>query len=47
MSGLTEMEIEYPGDQCLGRLATVNASGRPHVVPVGFLYSPDARTGAR
>ena len=39
MSGFTEKEIEYLEDQRLGRLATVNASGRPHVVPVGFRYN--------
>ncbi|MDQ3638178.1 MAG: PPOX class F420-dependent oxidoreductase [Actinomycetota bacterium] len=39
MSGFTEKEIEYLEEQRLGRLATVNASGRPHVVPVGFRYN--------
>ncbi|MFG1925017.1 PPOX class F420-dependent oxidoreductase [Cryptosporangium sp. NPDC048952] len=29
-------EIEYLGGQRLGRLATVTADGRPHVVPTGF-----------
>ncbi|CAN5575746.1 MAG: PPOX class F420-dependent oxidoreductase [Rubrobacter sp.] len=41
MSGFTEKEIEYLQDQRLGRLATVNASGRPHVVPVAFRYNPE------
>ncbi len=41
MSGFTEKEIEYLEDQRLGRLATVNASGRPHVVPVGFRYNAE------
>ncbi len=41
MSGFTEKEIEYLEDQSLGRLATVNASGRPHVVPVGFRYNAE------
>lgn len=41
MSGFTEREIEYLEDQSLGRLATVNASGRPHVVPVGFRYNAE------
>lgn len=36
MSGFTQGEIEYLGEQRLGRLATVGASGGPHVVPVGF-----------
>ena len=41
MSGFTEKEIEYLGEQRLGRLATVSASGRPHVVPVAFRYDPE------
>ena len=28
-------------DQRLGRLATVDESGRPHVVPVGFRYNAE------
>ena len=28
-------------DQRLGRLATVDVAGRPHVVPVGFRYNPE------
>lgn len=43
MSGLTRKEIEYIEGQPLGRLATVDASGRPHVVPVSFRY--DAELG--
>ena len=30
MSVLTEKEIEYLGEQRLGRLATVDGEGRPH-----------------
>ncbi len=41
MSGFTEKEIEYLREQRLGRLATVSASGRPHVVPVAFRYNPE------
>ena len=41
MSGFTEKEVEYLQEQRLGRLATVNASGRPHVVPVGFRLNPE------
>ncbi len=41
MSGFTEKEVEYLREQRMGRLATVNASGRPHVVPVGFRYNPE------
>jgi pyridoxamine 5'-phosphate oxidase family protein len=39
MSAFTEKEIEYLRDQRLGRLATVDAAGVPHVVPVGFRYN--------
>lgn len=41
MSSFTEKEIEYLRDQRLGRLATVDARGRPHVVPVGFRYNAE------
>ncbi len=41
MGGFTEREVEYLRDQRLGRLATVSASGRPHVVPVGFRLNPE------
>ena len=41
MSGFTEKEVEYLQEQRLRRLATVNASGRPHVVPVGFRLNPE------
>jgi len=38
MSTFTGAEIEYLSSQPLGRLATVDAKGRPHVMPVGFFY---------
>ena len=41
MSHFTPAEIEYLKSQRLGRLATVNSKGEPHVVPVGFRYNPD------
>ncbi len=44
MSAFTEREIEYLRDQRLGRLATVDAKGRPHVVPVGFRYNAEKET---
>jgi pyridoxamine 5'-phosphate oxidase family protein len=37
----TETEIEYLSGQRLGRLATVTAGGRAHVVPTGFRLSED------
>ena len=44
MSVLTEREIEYLKEGRLGRLATVDAKGRPHVVPVAFRYNPRTET---
>lgn len=44
MSRFTPGEIEYLGSQRLGRLATVNDRGEPHVVPVGFRYNPELET---
>ncbi len=40
----TPAEIEYLQGQRLGRLATVNAQGQPHVVPVSFRYNPERDT---
>lgn len=42
MSAFTGAEIEYMKEQRLGRLATVNAKGEPHVVPVGFTYNAES-----
>ncbi|WP_227355933.1 PPOX class F420-dependent oxidoreductase [Haladaptatus salinisoli] len=42
MSVFTDQEIAYLNEQRLGRLATVGAGNKPHVVPVGFRY--DAKT---
>ena len=39
MSAFTEAEIEYLNEQHLGRLATVDERGVPHVVPVAFRYN--------
>ena len=44
MSVFTEKEIEYLGGQRLGRLATVDQEGRPHVVPVAFRYNAELET---
>ena len=41
MSAFTAKEIEYMQDQRPGRLATVNAAGVPHVVPVGFRFNAE------
>jgi pyridoxamine 5'-phosphate oxidase family protein len=39
VSGFTRAEIQYLREQKLGRLATVNGKGEPHVVPVGFRFN--------
>jgi len=44
MSHFTPAEIEYLKSQRLGRFATVNSKGEPHVVPVSFRYNPDLDT---
>ena len=41
MRTFTDKELEYVREQLLARLATVNAQGAPHVVPVGFRVSED------
>jgi pyridoxamine 5'-phosphate oxidase family protein len=44
MSIFTPAEITYLHSQMLGRLATVDQDGQPHVVPVAFRYNPDLET---
>jgi len=44
MSHFTPAEIEYLKGQRLGRLATVNSIGEPHVVPVSFSYNAELDT---
>ena len=44
MSRFTAEEIAYLQGQRLGRLATVDAKGDLHVVPVGFRYNPEHDT---
>ena len=44
MSIFTPHELDYLREQRLGRLATVDADGNPHVVPVGFRYSDETDT---
>ena len=41
MSNFTVKEIEYLQGQRLGRLATVNDAGEPHVVPTSFRYNAE------
>src|SRR5579863_1991268 len=44
MSNFTAKEIEYLQSQRLGRLATVNDAGEPHVVPTSFRYNAELDT---
>ena len=44
MSVFTKNELDYIGEQRLGRLATVDLDGNPHVVPVGFRHNPETDT---
>lgn len=40
MNMFTEQQRAYLTEQMLGRLATVDGRGRPHVVPTGFRFDP-------
>ena len=45
MASFSDAELEYlSGERRLGRLATVDETGQPHVVPVGWTYNPDLGT---
>ena len=44
MTSFSEAQIAYLDSQRLGRLATVDAKGRPQNNPVGFRYNPDLGT---
>lgn len=44
MSVFTPEEIAYLESQQLGRLATIDATGNPHLVPVGFRYNAELDT---
>jgi pyridoxamine 5'-phosphate oxidase family protein len=41
MSAFSDAELAYLKEAKLGRLATVDAKGQPHVVPVGWSYNAD------
>jgi pyridoxamine 5'-phosphate oxidase family protein len=41
MATFSERQRAFLKEQRLGRLATVDDQGRPHVVPVGFWVEPD------
>jgi pyridoxamine 5'-phosphate oxidase family protein len=40
MSVFSDQELDYLTGRRLGRLATVDADGLPHVVPLGWSYNP-------
>ena len=40
MSVFSDEELNYLAERRLGRLATVDPSGLPHVVPLGWNYNP-------
>ena len=44
MSIFTTKELDYLSHQRLGRLATVDSDGNPHVVPVGFRHNLETDT---
>ncbi len=44
MSHFTEQELAYLREQPLGRLATVNGRGAPHLTAVGFNHNPTLDT---
>ena len=44
MSIFSEAELAYLEEGKLGRLATVDPTGQPHVVPVGWRYNPALAT---
>jgi pyridoxamine 5'-phosphate oxidase family protein len=39
MSVFSEAELSYLGKRNLGRLATIDGNGMPHVVPLGWSYN--------
>ncbi len=40
MSVFSDAELAYLAKSRLGRLATIDAAGMPHVVPLGWRYNP-------
>ena len=41
MSVFSDAELAYLAQAKLGRLATIDAAGMPHVVPLGWRYNPE------
>jgi pyridoxamine 5'-phosphate oxidase family protein len=44
MSVFSDTELTYLAKGKLGRLATIDAGGLPHVVPLGWRYNPELDT---
>lgn len=44
MSVFSDDELAYLGERKLGRLATIDPSGLPHVVPLDWTYNSAADT---
>ena len=44
MTLLSQAQVDYLAGQLLGRLATVGADGKPHVVPTSFQHNPETGT---
>lgn len=44
MSVFSEAELTYLSEPRLGRLATIDSAGMPHVVPLGWSYNPTLDT---
>lgn len=44
MSRFSEAELRYLAKGQLGRLATIDGEGVPHVVPLGWTYNPELDT---
>ena len=41
MSVFSDAELAYLASGKLGRLATIDGAGMPHVVPLGWRYNPE------
>jgi pyridoxamine 5'-phosphate oxidase family protein len=41
MSVFSDAELTYLAKGRLGRLATIDGAGMPHVVPLGWRYNPE------
>lgn len=44
MSAFSDVELAYLAEGKLGRLATIDPTGLPHVVPLGWSYNPGLDT---